>query len=149
MRNFPRFGYSNQVADLFSRTNEEVNDYSYGMAIIGGIFASFFLSWFVTLMVLLCLGSKRVGFLSGNHMREPKPTKFPKKSFKRPIWVRSTFIVSSIIVLAFSIILAIEGFKGSEDIVENSQNQIQVKKNLYTRDPIFNLLAFQAHSPYQ
>ena len=128
MRNFPRFGYSDQVADLFSRTDDDKNDYSFGMAIIGGIFASFFLSWFVTLMVLLCLGSKRVGFLSGNHMKEPKPTKFPKKEFQRPIWVRSIFMVSSIIVLASLIILAIEGFKGSEDLVENSRVQIQVKK---------------------
>ena len=61
-------------------------------------------------------------------MKEPKPTKFPKKEFQRPIWVRSIFMVSSIIVLASLIILAIEGFKGSEDLVENSRIQIQVKK---------------------
>jgi hypothetical protein len=60
----PRFGRSRDFTDLFA-SDEEASDYVVGLLVAGVICAALFLTWMLLILIFLCLGRDRVGFLSG------------------------------------------------------------------------------------
>lgn len=59
-----RFGHSSDFADMFG-TKAQQESYIAGLLWLGILVASFFAVWLLLIMIFCCLGSKRVGFLSG------------------------------------------------------------------------------------
>jgi antitoxin component of MazEF toxin-antitoxin module len=59
-----RFGHTNDISALFGESSE-ANEYIMGLVWLALTFGIIFLLWIIIILFLCCLGSKRVGFLSG------------------------------------------------------------------------------------
>lgn len=68
-----RFGASNEMLTLLEGSNDESEDYLYGLLASSLIVAVFFLIWSIVICVLRCTGNRRVGFLCGRFVRPDPP----------------------------------------------------------------------------
>jgi hypothetical protein len=81
---------------------DQQSDYIYGL-LFGGIFIiSFFLVWTILIPIFKCLGQSKVGFFSGSELKVPRGS-------KKPLIIRTTFIIAAIILLVFSVLLVTKG----------------------------------------
>jgi hypothetical protein len=126
MHALPRFGNTNDFALLFG-TQEQRSEYIYGLLFAGIFIYAWFIAWLIVLLVFKCLGQRRVGLLSGSPMKTV--------GSKRPVMIRTTFIISVIIVVVFSGLLVSQGLTqlrtGMETIYNSSVelNRILEKVN--------------------
>jgi hypothetical protein len=115
MHALPRFGNTNDFARLFG-TQEQRSEYIYGLLFAGIFIYAWFIAWLIVLLVFKCLGQRRVGLLSGSPMKTV--------GSKRPVMIRTTFIISVIIVVVFSGLLVSQGLTqlrtGMETIYNSS-----------------------------
>jgi hypothetical protein len=115
MHALPRFGNTNDFALLFG-TQEQRSEYIYGLLFAGIFIYAWFIAWLIVLLVFKCLGQMRVGLLSGSPMKTV--------GTKRPVMIRTTFIISVIIVVVFSGLLVSQGLTqlrtGMETIYNSS-----------------------------
>lgn len=74
-----RFGHTNNVTLLIDGNKEQGTDYLIGIIAASIAMFGFFLIWLVNLVVLKCLGPKRVGFFSGSMVKLPRAPKPPKE----------------------------------------------------------------------
>jgi len=63
----PRFGHTRDISVLFQSDGEDgdSNDYVLGLAVIAGIVGACFLFFMMIILIFMCCGKRRVGFLSG------------------------------------------------------------------------------------
>ena len=63
----PRFGHTRDISVLFQIDGEDGDsqDYVLGLAVIAGIVAACFLFFLMIILIFMCCGKRRVGFLSG------------------------------------------------------------------------------------
>jgi hypothetical protein len=107
--NSPRFGHSNDFANLFSEQQAEQTDYIKGIIFAGVLIFSFFLVWLILLFVFKCLGTS-VGFLSGARMIDPDTRNGSGGGCTtRPNIVRFFFCLSTVIVIVFTVLLVTKG----------------------------------------
>jgi hypothetical protein len=74
----PRFRNSNDISLLISGTTEEGAEYLTGTVSTSIWIFCFFLFWYINLIVLKCMGSKRAGLFSGYRLRRPRPPRPPE-----------------------------------------------------------------------
>lgn len=67
----PRFGHSNDILDLISGSRNEQKDYLTGVFAFSILVCCIFLAWSFLLCLWKGMGSKRVGFLSGQRQALP------------------------------------------------------------------------------
>ena len=102
MRDLPRFGHTSNFAYLFASDQEEQQDYIFGLLFAGVFILAFFLVWSVLELVFMCLGKRKVGFLSGNAFEVPKES-------KKPVVIRSVFIIATLLLVTFSVLIVTKG----------------------------------------
>lgn len=95
MRDMPRFGHSNSFASLFDSGSDGQTDYILGLLFAAVFILVLFVVWGILLLIFKCLGQKRVGFLSGSAFASTKDS-------KKPIIIRSVFLLSTLLILIFS-----------------------------------------------
>ena len=112
-----RLGHPRDVTAIFSDDPEEKSAYIWGIIIVPIILGIFFTLWTMACFGLLCLGQKRVGFLSGASLKVPAETTHAgrqgtslKSNPKRPKRVRIAFLASAVILLLAIIPLVLLGF---------------------------------------
>lgn len=130
----PRFGHSTDFAKLFSNSTSDQVDYSLGTIFVSGILFAFFLLWILLLVIFMCCGPRRVGFLAGFRMKEPLQkgvsvsTRDKKKPFRLPILVRMVMILSCLIVIAAAVVpVFVFGFNNLKEVSDSTS---QVGKDL-------------------
>lgn len=101
MRGIPRFGHTAEFAAIFG-TEQEQKDYIWGLLFAGIFILSFFLVWTILIPIFKCLGQRKVGFLSGSAFKVPYGS-------KRPMIIRTTFIIAAITLVIFTALLVSEG----------------------------------------
>ena len=127
----PRFGHDDEFSLLFSDDKRELNDYIQGILFIPCFLLGFFFLWALILVVFTCLGPKKVGFLSGFHIKEPKPSlSIPRKKFRLPALVRGIFLFSGIIVIVFTILLVALGLNELINVTKDGQDIVTVREDL-------------------
>lgn len=131
MQGVPRFGHSDQVSLSFSSSTADTKDYSYGVLFLGIFFFSVFSFWGISLLLAkICRSCCGGGILSGEPMKEPKPSTFPRRTYQTPIWIRSIFLLSCAIVSIFSLIVAADSYIKAHDLIENSRSSLKDVSNL-------------------
>eukprot|EP00978_Attheya_sp_CCMP212_P006057 scaffold13640_cov65-Attheya_sp.AAC.3 len=95
MRAMPRFGHSDSFSSLFDSGSDGQTDYILGLLFAAVFILVLFVLWGILLLIFKCLGQKRVGFLSGSAFASPKDS-------KKPIIIRSAFLISAFLILVFS-----------------------------------------------
>jgi len=95
MKDMPRFGHSDSFASLFDSGSDGQTDYILGLLFAAVFILVLFVLWGILLLIFKCLGQKRVGFLSGSAFASPKDS-------KKPIIIRSVFLLSAFLILIFS-----------------------------------------------
>jgi hypothetical protein len=98
-RNVPRFGHSSDFVDLF-KTREDAADYIKGLLFAGVLVATLFVAWTFLLSIFRCIGPKRLGFWAGG--------RFISHGYASHV-ARIIFVLSSIVLLIFSILFVTEG----------------------------------------
>jgi hypothetical protein len=125
--NLPRFGNSDDLSKVFSGNPEDVQEYAVGLIFLGALIMVLFSLWGLVVLVFKCLGSKRVGFLSGHG--------FSLKS-KSSATVRGVFLFSNLMVLLFSILLVTRGVTELQSTVttfdESNQEIVRIQQGLST-----------------
>lgn len=152
----PRFGRTNDIASLYEEGNKDKQrEYIAGIA-IGAVFILVVsIVWFIVILILNCLGEKRVGFFAG-HFTHPSATNeapeeggstavkekeqqhdtdnpsgdpVAEEKFKRRVMtVRVMFVCCGIAVIVSGLIFYLKGiamFKGSLRDVHTGIDQIQ------------------------
>jgi hypothetical protein len=71
----PRFGHTANITKLILGSSEEGEDYFRGLVAGGMAVVILFVVWVVVLIVVKCLGPKRIGWISGS--RNPLPPNHP------------------------------------------------------------------------
>lgn len=114
-----------------------------GLAMLAGIVGACFLLFMMIILIFMCCGKQRVGFLSGrpfeltltddyyrdendDSMREQYPDKTKKKKKKgcccgiaTTTWVRCTFILSGILFIIFAMLMVGKGITNLQDTVKS------------------------------
>jgi len=130
----PRFGHSQDFMSILGG-KEEREDYITGLIFAGAVAGAFLLLWMVVLLVLKCMGSRRVGFLSGHAFVKPAPSFAPQEGnnngnstrvqevwidekhqhrFWRPTVIRIIFLLSGTMFIISSCLLLIKGINNLE-----------------------------------
>jgi hypothetical protein len=116
MSGLPRFGHTNDFAMAFG-TEEQRSDYLYGLLFAGVFILSFFLVWTILIPVFMCLGQRKVGFLSGHAFQVPYGS-------KKPMIYRTVFLTATITLVIFSTLLVTKGLtqlnNGINTLYDNS-----------------------------
>jgi len=86
--------------------------------------------WCIVLVTLSCLGSKRVGFLSGKHFIQPENTKGKSSTYSRPFIVRVIFILFGLLALASCALLITRGSGQYDETVESFRNDTLVSTTI-------------------
>jgi hypothetical protein len=127
----PRFGHSTDFAKLFSNSTSDQVDYSLGTIFVSGILFAFFIVWLILLVIFMCCGPRRVGFLAGFRMKQPLQKDFStheKKPFRLSIIVRAVMILSCLIVIAAAVVpVFVFGFNNLKEVSDSTS---QVGKDL-------------------
>jgi hypothetical protein len=138
MRGVPRFGYSTDFTQLFGSMDDATN-YFVGLLFVGSFCLTIFILWTLTIFVLKCWGSRRVGFLAGGPF--VKPANSPKE-YKRPFIVRVVFVNCGLIFIVFSILFVTQGLTNLNTTVKtmtNSARDLQEISN--TADNVLKSIA--------
>jgi hypothetical protein len=98
-QNVPRFGHSNDFVNLF-KTRDDAVDYCMGLLFAGVLVATLFVTWTLLLAIFRCIGPKRLGFWAGG--------RFVSNGYGSQV-ARTIFVLSSLILLIFSILFVTEG----------------------------------------
>lgn len=69
----PRFGFSSGIEKTVNGNVDEAASYVTGVVICSLCIFSFFVCWVITLILLRCLGPRRVGIYSGARLPLPRP----------------------------------------------------------------------------
>lgn len=124
MRDLPRFGHSANFAYLVG-SREQAEDYLYGLLFAGIFLITFFAVWTIMIIVFKCLGQEKVGFFSGSAMKVPHGSKRPRR-------VRIAFLVSSVVLVVFSLLLVTKGLTQIKTGVGNVYESAMVR-TLYSK----------------
>jgi hypothetical protein len=136
-----RFGFAPYLN--FSEPISEQYSYIWGLAIIPIIAGILFILWTTVCLVLTCLGPSRVGFWSGRKLVVTYPTLSGnengppamlccKPTEKLPRRLRISFLVVSILLLIWVILLIVFGFYGFKKAVTSGYKATSVsQQNLY------------------
>jgi hypothetical protein len=122
----PRFGHSNNFANLFSEDKSVQTNYVKGIIFTGVLIFTFFLVWLILLSVLKCLG-ERVGFFSGARMMDPGTRKDTGGCTRRPSKIRIIFCLSTVIVIVFAVVLETKGLadlRNTTNSLEQSNSEV-------------------------
>lgn len=125
-RNSPRFGYTNQFSDVFNE--DQAPGYVIGIVITALILVSAFLCWGIFLLILKCMGTNRVGFLSGS----PYQAKINGEPSKRPVTGRIVFGCSGLVFITFTLVLLFVGFGNLESTTDDMSDGVFLGKDLLT-----------------
>uniref|UniRef100_A0A7S1V0A2 Uncharacterized protein n=1 Tax=Grammatophora oceanica TaxID=210454 RepID=A0A7S1V0A2_9STRA len=128
MRRLPRFGHSNNFADLFSSNPSDVNDYIYGLLFGGALVLSLFFAWTFLLIIFKCLGPRRVGSLSGAPFQQPPRVIV----YKRPTISRVIFCFCSLIFIIFSVLFVTHGLTNLQSAATSVSEGISTLNNVVT-----------------
>lgn len=119
LRRIPRFGHTNDFAALFESRSTS-SDYIQGILFYGCLAFGGFLFWATILLVLKCLGRKRVGFWSGHAFRHPEDH---SRIYRLPVLSRVTFLVAGVVLIAAVVLFVAYGLiniRSSAQIINNS-----------------------------
>jgi hypothetical protein len=119
----PRFGQPTDFSILFNTTAEASNDqyaYANGTLFVGAFLMAIFFLWLFLLIIFMCCGPRRVGFLAGFKMKHPHDS----EKFRTPIVVRFIMILSCLIVIAAAVISTI--FFGLKDMKDVANDGLQL-----------------------
>ena len=103
----PRFGHSDDFALLFSSERSDRVDYSQGLLFGGCFVLAIFVTWTLLLMIFICLGRDKVGFLSGRPFFHQ--AHLGKPGGLRVFWCRVAFFTSGITFIVFTVLLVTRG----------------------------------------
>lgn len=132
----PRFGHTSDISTLFG---DEPTDYMSGLIFAAAITGVCFIVIMLTILIFMCCGQKRSGFLSGapfevtgNGSDDTKDDTGKSKSrvtdentsdfrgclgISTTTWVRVTFILSGITFILFAVLLVTEGITNLQETV--------------------------------
>lgn len=116
MRKVPRFGHSSNFADIFA-TEEDKQDYIAGLLFAGIFLFAIFFAWSLILLILKCVGQRRVGFLAGGPLTQPSQSESRTPARCGPKSARSIFVLSTIIVIVFSVLFVTNGLTNLRNTV--------------------------------
>ena len=119
MIKYTRFGHTNDISTIASKTDEDKNDYEKGILFVPLLFLMLFLTWTILIVTLKCVGPKNAGFLSGHS--------FTKGDSKRPLIVRITFLFFSILLIIFSVLLVVKGCESLERTTNEFKSETMVR----------------------
>jgi len=126
MRGLPRFKNPDNFAYLFSPDSEQQSDYIAGLLFAAIFLLCVFLVWAILLLVFRCLGKNRVGFISGSAFEV-------SQSSKKPVIVRSIFLLLAILIIIFSALMVTEGLNNlydtAETLIQSARDVNQVRNN--------------------
>eukprot|EP00978_Attheya_sp_CCMP212_P006058 scaffold13640_cov65-Attheya_sp.AAC.4 len=126
MKGLPRFKNPDNFAYLFSPDSEQQSDYIVGLLFAAIFLLSIFLVWSILLLAFRCLGKNRVGFISGSAFQV-------SQSSKKPVIVRSIFLLLVILIIIFSALMVTEGLNNlydtAETLVQSARDVNQVRNN--------------------
>ena len=95
MQDAPRFGYSNNIAQLASPDLSRRWDYANGIFAFCTFFFAFFILWAFTMIAFKWAGMRRVGCLSGQVAFQPNDIYLSEgQTVKRHQKIQSAFIIS-------------------------------------------------------
>ena len=94
-------------------------NYFVGLMFAGSFCLGIFILWTLTIFVLKCRGSRRVGFLAGGPFVKPADS---SKEYKRPFTVRVVFVNCGLIFIAFSILFVTQGLTNLNTTVKTMTN---------------------------
>jgi hypothetical protein len=89
-------------------TEEQQNDYIFGLLCAGIFIIAFFLVWTILIPIFMCLGQRKIGFLSGRAFQVPHGS-------KKPMIYRTVFLISTITLVIFSSLLVTKGLTQLEN----------------------------------
>lgn len=118
----PRFGYSNNFADLFASSDERM-DYIRGISVFSIIFLAIMLVWAMLLLIFKCLGPDRVGFLSGEAFLKPS---YVSECYCRASLSRVIFLLSCGCFVACSVLFNTHGMKYVYNVAETATDSLIV-----------------------
>lgn len=128
-RSAPRAGHGKDITQILSSDKSEQLDYVYGVLFLAIILIVILIVWLIILATLSCLGSPRVGFLSGHHFTQPENKSGRNTRFYRPTIVRIIFLTFSLLVLASCGLLVTKGSDQYDETVASFQNStIEITK---------------------
>lgn len=126
----PRFGQPTDFSILFNTTAEASKDqyaYANGTLFVGAFLMAIFFLWLFLLVIFMCCGPRRVGFLAGFKMKHPHDA----EKFRTPIVVRSIMILSCLIVIAAAVTSTIFfGLKDMKDVANDGLQLVNVSYSL-------------------
>lgn len=135
MREVPRFGHSSNFADIFA-TEEDKQDYIAGLLFAGIFLFALFFAWSLILLILKCVGQRRVGFLAGGPLTQPSQSESRTPARCGPKSARSIFVISTIIVIVFSVLFVTNGLTNLRNtvvtVVQSSKNFNEVVSDVDT-----------------
>ncbi len=83
MHSAPRFGYSNNIAQLASDDIDRRWDYFYGIIVFCVFLLSFLIVWGLCELIFKCLGVRRVGCLAGQIVSRPNDIHLCESEIKK------------------------------------------------------------------
>lgn len=131
-QNVYRFGHSSDFSLLFSKNNDDLQDYLIGVLVVALMLAVVFLCWGLVLIICKhCMGPERVGFLSGAPFRARVNGQGTTKAIANP-WIyrgRWIFAISINLFILFAIVLAASGMGFLANVTSDIGNGARVGRD--------------------
>jgi drug/metabolite transporter (DMT)-like permease len=122
-----RFGYTDDFSDLFN--DKKSSDYITGVLTVSLILVCFFLIWAIILFVLMCMGKRKVGFLSGApydmHLADETQ---PNPRIRRG---RIVFAIFGMLFITFTFLLLFLGIANLSQTTAELSNGARVGFNVF------------------
>lgn len=122
--NVYRFSRSSDITDVFSSDPDAQASYTAGLIVLLVFSITFFTFWGVAILTFKCMGQGNAGFLSGYpFIVEQSPN---KRRYSRPTIVRATFLVVTILLWIFAILLVAKGVTKLDDTADTAEDTLVV-----------------------
>jgi uncharacterized membrane protein len=128
----PRFGQSREFSHLW-KSEDAADGYIAGLLFAGILIACIIFAWIVALLVLKCVPG--TGFMRGNRFQADK--------VRRNRIIRSTFMISALLVLIFAILGITEGLTQLNNTVDTMNYSAQVQSLFVWLDSIMSKVWLQ------
>ena len=127
--NVPRFGRTSDITQFFSSDKDDQASYAAGLIALFVASLIFFAFWSVAILTFKCMGHGNAGFLSGNAFLVPFRNGYSDDSIRkrcnRPSAVRISFLVVSIILLIFAVLLVSKGVSKLENTATTAEDSLK------------------------
>mmetsp|Transcript_16696 Transcript_16696/g.20396 ORF Transcript_16696/g.20396 Transcript_16696/m.20396 type:complete len:619 (-) Transcript_16696:139-1995(-) len=120
MHTAPRFGHTDNIAQLASLESSRRWDYINGIIAFCIFFLSIFIFWLLLQILFKCLGNKRVGFLSGQMIHDDRYINKYHRTFKVYNKVQYAFFLCCIIIIIGVALLLTKGLPTIDIAIEQT-----------------------------